>query len=156
MTNAKRFDAGPIESWKQWEFSMPAFPRPVRGKLMLGQQLELSGMEVSLNSLPPGIAVPFAHRHKHNEELYVFLSGRGEMRVDDERFEIAPGTCIRVAPEGSRVYRSYAEEPLVFLVIQARAGDGSVRGIDDGLPTPVPDDWPTNKSRNASAQRERS
>jgi uncharacterized cupin superfamily protein len=141
MVHASKFEAGPPDDWKRWEFQHPMLPRPVRGKLLLGELLGLAGMEVSLNSLAPGAAMPFAHRHREHEELYVFLSGRGELRVDDESFEVVPGSCVRIAPNGSRIWRNAGDEPLLYIVIQASAC-GSVRGIADGEPCPPPSDWP--------------
>lgn len=141
MVCASKFDAGPPTAWGRWQFQHPLFSRPTPGKLLLGELLGLAGMEVSLNALPPGAAMPFAHRHREHEELYLFLSGRGELRVDDESFEVTAGSCIRIAPEGARIWRNLGDEPLVYVVIQA-AATGSVRGISDGEPCPAPEDWP--------------
>ena len=153
MSNAARFEAGPSEEWARWQFTHPKIGRPAPGKLMLGEALGLSGMEVSLNTLPPGVAMPFAHRHRAHEELYLFLSGRGELRVDDERFEVGPGSCVRVAPEGARVWRNSGDEPLTYVVIQAHAAPPAlVRGIEDGEVCPVPQDWPVRAPRVARAE----
>jgi len=143
MQNVKRFEAGPTEGWHQWEFLHPALGRPAPGKLMLGERLDLAGMEVSLNSLPPRAAMPFAHKHREHEELYVFLQGSGEFRVDAETFPVQPGSCVRVAPEGSRVWRNVGEQPLVYIVIQACAQGTQVRGIEDGAITEAPVAWAT-------------
>lgn len=153
MSHARVFEAGAMEGWKRWEFAHPALPKPARGKLMLGEKLGLSGMEVSLNSLPPGVAMPFAHTHRECEELYLFLRGRGEFKVDDQVFPVQPGTCIQVAPAGSRSWRSAADEPLVYVVIQASAR-GSVRGIDDGAISEAPVKWPSQAERPAFPQSE--
>ena len=141
MENAKRFEAGPMVGWNQWRFLHPALSRPAPGKLMLGEALDLTGMEVSLNSLPPGVAMPFAHKHREHEELYVFLQGSGEFQVDAELFPVEPGSCIRVAPAGSRAWRNVGEEPLVYIVIQAPAEGIQARGIEDGTVTEAPVKW---------------
>ncbi|MDB4989547.1 MAG: cupin protein [Myxococcaceae bacterium] len=140
MTTAKCFEAGPSENWKQWEFEHPQLRSKTPGKLLLGERLGLCGMEVSLNFMPPGKGMPFAHRHHENEELYVFLQGHGELKVDEQFFALQPGTCIQVPPEGSRAWRCTGEEPLIYIVVQASAG-GKVRGIDDGALTEYPVVW---------------
>lgn len=145
MSNAACFEAGPSDGWMRWEFAHPNLKRAYPGKLLLGERLGLTGMEVSLNSFPPGAAMPFAHSHREHEELYVFLSGRGELRVDDQRFEVGPGSCVRVAPEGVRIWRNTGDEPLVYFVVQAQAGGPLVRGIEDGVPSATPSDWPLPK-----------
>jgi mannose-6-phosphate isomerase-like protein (cupin superfamily) len=141
MQRVKQFEAGPTETWLQWTFLHPALGRPAPGKLMLGEHLDLAGMEVSLNVLPPHVAMPFAHKHHAHEELYVFLEGRGEFLVDGELFPVQPGSCLRVAPEGSRAWRNVGEQPLVYIVIQARAEGTLVRGIEDGAITEAPVAW---------------
>lgn len=49
---------------------------------------------------PSGISMPFYHKHRENEELYIFVKGQGEFKIDDEILEIKEGTVIRVAQEG--------------------------------------------------------
>src|SRR5579871_2487990 len=56
----------------------------VRGKLFLQKVLGLTSMEASLGNLPPGAALPFYHRHRQHEELYLFVGGKGQFQVDDQ------------------------------------------------------------------------
>ena len=95
---------------------------PIPGKLFLKDKLGLTGMEVSLNQLPEGGSVPFYHAHRENEELYLFISGRGQFSVDGQIFEVKEGTTIRVAPEGERTLRNNGAGDLLFIVIQVQAG----------------------------------
>ncbi len=132
MSNVCRFEAGPVSRWMEWGFKHPAFSRPAPGKLFLGEKLGLSGMEVSLNTLPPGIAVPFLHRHRRHEEVYVVLAGEGEFQVDDERFPVVEGSALRIAPAGARTWRNTGKTPLIYVVIQAVEGTLENHGVDDG------------------------
>jgi mannose-6-phosphate isomerase-like protein (cupin superfamily) len=99
-------------------------------------------MEVSFNSVPPHAAIPFYHRHNANEELYLILSGRGEMQVDGETFAVSEGSAVRVAPSGKRAWRNNSNGPLVFVVIQARAGTLPQSDISDGEVVPGDVVWP--------------
>ena len=45
----------------------------------LHEKLELTGAEISINELPAGAGVPFAHSHKQNEEIYGILAGIGKI-----------------------------------------------------------------------------
>jgi mannose-6-phosphate isomerase-like protein (cupin superfamily) len=137
MTNVIRFEAHEPSRWKEWLFQHPALEKPARGKLFLGERLGLKAMEVSLNSLPRGVAMPFSHRHRANEELYLFLAGRGEMTVDGETFEVCAGSAVGVQPEGVRTWRNVGDEPLVYVVVQASPQGGLVRGIADGEVVPA-------------------
>ena len=119
----------------QWGEHGYVHPRlgEVKGKVFLREPLALTGMEVSLNALPPGGASPFLHAHKQNEELYLFLSGQGEFQVDGEVFPVGPGSALRVAPEGMRAWRSTGSEPLTCVVIQAKAGSLEQATAQDGV-----------------------
>lgn len=141
MSTYSVFETGALNEWYSGEFPHPAFKQPVRGKRFLSQCLGLTSMEVSLNSLPAGYAVPFLHSHREHEELYLFLAGQGQMLVDGSHIDVRPGTALRVAPEGKRAWRNTGEEPLVYLVVQARAGSLSQATILDGLMEKEPPSW---------------
>ena len=40
-------------------------------RVELHNMLNLTGAEISYNSLPAGASVPFVHAHKENEEIYI-------------------------------------------------------------------------------------
>ncbi len=88
-------------------------------KLFVGKALGFTGMEVSLNRFSPGQAVPFLHKHRAHEEMYLFLRGTGEFQVDDDVFPVGPGSIVRVAPEAIRGWRNNGSEDLYCIVIQA-------------------------------------
>ena len=47
------------------------------------------------------------HRHKGQEEVYMFISGEGEMQVDDNRFKVAKDDIILIEDgEFHRVYNT--------------------------------------------------
>lgn len=99
-------------------------------KLFVGKPLGFTGMEVSLNRVPPGQGVPFMHRHRLHEEMYLFLRGQGEFQVDDTLFPVQAGTVVRVDPEAVRGWHNTGSDDLYCIVIQANAG--SLTG-DDGI-----------------------
>lgn len=132
MSNVTRLDAGSIQQWERWEFKHPQLTRPAKGKLFLNEALGLTGMEASLNSLPAGAAVPFFHRHREHEELYLILSGKGEFQVDGELYAVEEGSALRIAPEGVRSWRNVGDEPMIYIVVQATHGSLTQKGIADG------------------------
>ncbi|MBX6395422.1 MAG: cupin domain-containing protein [Alicyclobacillaceae bacterium] len=113
-----------------------------KGKLFLKDALKLTGMEVSLNKLAPGEAVPFSHQHKNNEELYIFIKGTGQFQIDGEIIEVREGTVIRVAPEGVRAWRNHSTEDLYYIVIQAAAGSLQTWTGSDGIIVEKEVSWP--------------
>ena len=50
--------------------------------------LNLTGTEVSCNTLPAGASVPFVHHHTKNEEVYLILEGKGMLYIDGEELPL--------------------------------------------------------------------
>ena len=133
-------DVGPLSGLGQYSHPHPK-AGAVRGKLFLRKILGLTSMEASLGVLPPGAGLPFFHRHREHEELYLFIGGKGQFQVDDRILDVTEGTVIRVAPEGARTWRNNSSEPLTYVCIQAAAG--TVRGdaTSDGVGVDRPVEW---------------
>jgi mannose-6-phosphate isomerase-like protein (cupin superfamily) len=130
------FTVAHIGKWAnldRYSFRHPKLPKPYPGKLFLKKELKLTGMEVSLNKLPPGTQMPFYHKHQENEELYLFIKGKGQFQIDGEVVDVHEGTAIRVAPEGVRTWRNNSSEDLYFVVVQAKAQSLSGEDISDGI-----------------------
>jgi quercetin dioxygenase-like cupin family protein len=119
--------AGPKEGWARFRLEPPDVPMPAQGKLFLRGLLGSDGLEMSLNVVPPGKGVPFLHKHRQNEEVYVVVGGRGQFLVDGECIDVAEGSVLRIGPEAARSWRNNSDAPLYFLCLQYRA-DGVIQG----------------------------
>lgn len=104
-----------------------------KGRVMAGQELSLTGSEISFNYTPAGKFTPFVHSHKLNEEVYIVVSGSGRFMVDDDEFAIREGSVIRVAPAGERAIKADENEDLIYICIQAQAGSLTQATMDDGV-----------------------
>jgi mannose-6-phosphate isomerase-like protein (cupin superfamily) len=93
--------------------------------------LEAEQTGVTHFRLHPGKRSPFVHRHASAEEVYVVLSGSGQVKLDDELREVRPLDAIRVAPAVARAFEAGPEglELLAF---------GPHHGADG---EPVDDPW---------------
>ncbi len=74
----------------------------------------------------PGRRSRSGHSHKEQEEVYVVLSGSGQVKLDEERSELRPWDIVRVAPG---TFRGFAAGPegLELLAIgsdRPEGGDG--------------------------------
>ncbi|MCA8985560.1 MAG: cupin domain-containing protein [Planctomycetaceae bacterium] len=129
------YESGPMAEW--YERHVVQHPKlgAVRGKKWLKEELQLTGMEVSVGVMAPGQGMSFSHAHKQNEELYLFLAGNGEMLLDGTCVPVSPGSAVRVAPPVSRAWRNTGAEPLYYLVIQARADSLQQWTASDGIVT---------------------
>jgi len=101
-------------------------------RIMAGEEIKLTGCEISFNNTAAGKFAPFVHSHKLNEEIYIVISGKGEFKVNDEEFAIQEGSVIRVAPSAERAIKA-GDENLVYICIQAQAGSLTQATKDDGV-----------------------
>lgn len=135
--------AGKFEDLRQYKLQHPVIAdRKVAGKLFVRDHIGLTGMQISLNLLPPGVAVPFGHKHKVNEELYIFTGGTGQIQIDGDIIDVQEGSCVRVAPGGDRTWRNNGTENLYYVVIQAKENSLTQDTFDDGIPSEVQPVWP--------------
>jgi mannose-6-phosphate isomerase-like protein (cupin superfamily) len=144
--HAPNFSVTHAGDWKdlaQHVFEHPVLGK-VPGKLFLKDTLQMTALEISLGSIPPGRGTPFSHRHRENEEVYIFVGGRGQFQVDGQVVEVREGTVIRVGCAGARAWRNTSTEPLRYIVIQARAGTLANGTTTDGLPVADTVTWPPN------------
>jgi len=136
------FHAGPKEEWAQYRLEPPNAPVPMQGKLFLRNLLGSAGLEMSLNVVPPGKGIPFLHRHRDNDEVYVVVSGRGQFLVDGECIDVQEGSVLRLAPAAARAWRNDADAPLYFLCLQYRADSVIQGGTADGQKVEGRPAWP--------------
>lgn len=92
------------------------------GKQFVKDATGASSCEISFGTLPKGVAVPFFHSHKANEENYIILSGSGKFQVDDQVFDINEGSVIRVATNCDRNLKCTSDEPMCYICIEALEG----------------------------------
>jgi mannose-6-phosphate isomerase-like protein (cupin superfamily) len=59
--------------------------------------LESEIVAVSRETLAPDFRVPFGHRHRDQEEIYVVLRGSGRIKIEDEIVELREGDLVRLA-----------------------------------------------------------
>jgi mannose-6-phosphate isomerase-like protein (cupin superfamily) len=110
-TNFNRLrDVSPDDVPMQWRFARTALESPELG--------------VSRFTYEPGARMPFGHRHREQEELYVIVSGSGRAKLDDEIIDIETWDVLRVAPV---VIRSFEAGPdgLDVICIGGRKPQGS-------------------------------
>ena len=78
----------------QWRFARDALHSPELG--------------VSRFTYEPGARMPWGHRHRVQEEVYVVVAGSGRAKLDDEFVELSAWDVLRVAPD---VVRSFEAGP---------------------------------------------
>lgn len=130
--NFTAYEAGSRSEWPDHSLEIPGLGE-VRGKHFLKDRAGFTGCEISINSLPPGAGMPFYHQHQENEEVYIFIQGKGQMQVDGEIIDVREGSVVRIAPNGARTWRNNSNEPLLYIVAQMRADSLRQYGLGDGV-----------------------
>lgn len=121
MANFKKEEIGKIrEIGKNYE----------NGKAFLHDLLGLTSCEISVSVMPAGVKLPFNHKHKQNEEVYIFLKGEGSMTLDSEVVKVTEGTCIKVLPNVVRTME--AKTDLEYICVQAKSDSLEQFGLGDG------------------------
>ena len=87
-------DHSPSDAPMQWKMARDAL-----GTRELG---------VSRFTYEPGARMPFGHRHREQEEVYVVVAGSGFAKLDDDAVELTTWDVLRVGPP---VIRSFAAGP---------------------------------------------
>lgn len=100
------------------------------GMAFLHDALKLTSCEVSVSFMPAGSKEPFNHKHKQNEEVYIFLKGDGSMVLDGVKVAFTEGTCIRVSPTTVRTMEAVTDT--VVVCIQAKANSLEQFSFGDG------------------------
>ena len=99
------------------------------GKAFLHDLLGLTSCEISVSAMPAGIKLPFNHKHKQNEEIYIFLKGNGKMTLDNEVIEVKEGSCVKVLPDAVRTMES--KNDLQYICVQAKSESLEQFGFGD-------------------------
>jgi len=119
----------------------PAFDALAPDGSEIRELLALGGGSMVHCTLPAG-RVSLAVRHWTVEELWFFLSGRGEVwRRQGEREEttaVAPGLSLDIPLGAHFQFRALGDEPLTFLIVTMPPWPGADEAVR------VPDHWPAN------------
>lgn len=119
MTNYKKIELGKLADIAKLE----------NGKAFLHDALELTSCEISLNNVPARFKLPFNHKHKQNEEVYIIIKGEGIFSFDNEKINVKEGDCVKVLPNASRTFETTTE--LQFICIQAKSNSLEQFGLGD-------------------------
>lgn len=139
-THFSALSTGPFNQLN--DYVLPVAPgMEIQGKVFMGQALQTTGAEISFQSFAPGKETGFLHTHQTHEELYIFVSGKGEFQVDGQVFPVGEGSVVRVAPEGKRSVRNNGTELLIMICVQYKAQTFTAQDAADGQLLQEPVKW---------------
>ena len=91
--------------------------------------LEHSG--VTYQRLAPNFRLPFGHRHKTQEEVYVLIGGSARAKLDDEVVELRPLDAFRVPKETVRSFEAGPDGAELLAVGAPHTGPGDAE-VENG------------------------
>jgi quercetin dioxygenase-like cupin family protein len=111
-------DVSPPDVQIQWRFARDALRSPELG--------------VSRFTYEPGARMPWGHRHREQEEVYVVVGGSGRAKLEDEVVEVSTWDVLRVAPAVPRSFEA-GPEGLDVICIGGRKPEGGDGEKVDGF-----------------------
>jgi mannose-6-phosphate isomerase-like protein (cupin superfamily) len=95
---------------------------------MAGGALAGKQSAVSFLRIAPNYRLPFGHRHKQQEEVYVLVSGSARLKLDDDVLVLEPWDVVRIAKATVRNLEGGPDgaEVLLFGAPASGAGDAEM------------------------------
>lgn len=89
-----------------------------------GEELDAENSAISYLRVAPNFRLPFGHKHKEQEEVYVLLSGSARLKLDEEVLELAPWDAVRIPKETVRNVEGGPEGAELLLIGAPKTGPG--------------------------------
>jgi mannose-6-phosphate isomerase-like protein (cupin superfamily) len=86
--------------------------------------LELEQFGISYQQIAPNFRIPFGHRHKNQEEVYVVVRGSMRANLEGEIVELRQWDAIRVPKETMRGFEGGPEGAEVIAIGAPNTGPG--------------------------------
>src|SRR4029453_15034244 len=94
--------------------------------------LEMENAGVSYLRIAPGFRIPFAHKHKNQEEVYVLVNGSARIKLEDEVRDMKQWDAVRVHRDTVRGFEA-GDDGAEFIIIGApNTGPGAAGAIQTG------------------------
>jgi mannose-6-phosphate isomerase-like protein (cupin superfamily) len=93
--------------------------------------LEMENSGISYQRIAPNFRVPFGHKHKNQEEVYVVLSGSLRMKIEDEVHDLKQWDAVRVHKDTMRGFEGGPEGAEILAVGAPSTGPGDAEVVQD-------------------------
>ncbi len=91
--------------------------------------LEAELIGITYQRLAPNLRVPWGHKHKTQEEVFVLISGSMRVRLDDEVHELKPWDAVRVHKDTMRGFEA-GPDGAEFIAVGAPGGPGDAENVE--------------------------
>jgi mannose-6-phosphate isomerase-like protein (cupin superfamily) len=93
--------------------------------------LEMENAGVSYIRIAPGFRIPFGHKHKNQEEVYVVVSGSARIKIEDEVRELKQWDAVRLHRDTIRGFEAGKEGAELIAIGAPNTGPGDAEVVQD-------------------------
>jgi mannose-6-phosphate isomerase-like protein (cupin superfamily) len=93
--------------------------------------LEMENAGVSYIRIAPGFRIPFGHKHKNQEEVYVVVSGSARIKIEDEVRELKQWDAVRLHRDTIRGFEAGEEGAELIAIGAPNTGPGDAEVVQD-------------------------
>ena len=93
--------------------------------------LEMENAGVSYLRVGPNFRIPFGHKHKNQEEVYVLVSGSARMSIEDEVHELKQWDAVRVHKDTMRGFEGGPDGAEILAIGAPSTGPGDADMVQD-------------------------
>ena len=86
--------------------------------------LEMENAGVSYLRIAPGFRMPFGHKHKNQEEVYVLVNGSAKIKIEDDVHELKQWDAVRLHKDTMRGFEAGPEGAELIAIGAPNTGPG--------------------------------
>jgi uncharacterized cupin superfamily protein len=114
-----------IVNLKEVEDQAPKFGLSPQLEMRMARvALGLENSGISYQRLAPSFRIPFGHKHKNQEEIYVLVGGSVRIKLEDEVVELKPFDAVRVHKDTMRGFEAGPEGAELIAIGAPNTGPG--------------------------------
>jgi len=114
-----------IVNLKEVEDQAPKFGLSPQLEMRMARvALGLENSGISYQRLAPSFRIPFGHKHKNQEEIYVVVGGGVRIKLEDEVVELKPFDAVRVHKDTMRGFEAGPEGAELIAIGAPNTGPG--------------------------------
>jgi mannose-6-phosphate isomerase-like protein (cupin superfamily) len=93
--------------------------------------LEMENAGVSYLRIGPGFRMPFGHKHKQQEEVYVLVNGSAKIKIEDDVHELKQWDAVRLHRDTMRGFEGGPEGAEFIAIGAPNTGPGDADMTQD-------------------------
>jgi quercetin dioxygenase-like cupin family protein len=119
-----------IQNMKEVEDQAPKFGMSPNLEARFARvPLEAELIGITYQRIAPNFRLPWGHKHKTQEEVFVVVSGSARVNVDGDVHELKPWDAVRVHKDTMRSFEA-GPEGVELLAVGAPGGPGDAQTVE--------------------------